>query len=508
MGLGVFDRHVSSRRGRARRLGLAAVAALAVGGFGTLRLEEARAGFSLPAVQAAVRLPGLPSLSTGIVDDGTFRDGTTDTRNVWLSRAQQIGSSSVRIAIDWANVVSSAPRRFFRASNPADRNYDFSLIDASVQAAVAHHQQVLLMVYHAPVWAEGPNRPSPQLVSPGSWYPSPKAFGAFAHAVALRYSGRFRDPRNRHAFLPRVRYFQAWNEPNLAGYLSPQYGRTTRGAYVLLSPVIYRAMLNAFYAAVKIVQPDSHVFAAGTAPFGDGPGQHTGRMSPGVFLQGLFCVTPALRRSACSGGPPHLDGLDHHIYSPPLYHAAIPGDIGIPDLNRIWRIVRAAQRLHTVLPAGQKSLWVTEVGWQSTPPDPVHLAEQAHYLALDLYEFWSQRVSRVFWFLIRDPVVPPGEFTANGGLYFMNGSPKPAAAAYRFPFVAVPAGHRRLTLWGTAPAVGTVVIQQHVGRGWKSILRLRTTSGGIFYSQIRLRGRPQLRATIGGSASPPWIAGF
>ena len=39
--------------------------------------------------------------------------------------------------------------------------------------------------------------------------PDPAAFGAFARALAARFSGSFQG-------LPRIRYFQAWNEPNIS----------------------------------------------------------------------------------------------------------------------------------------------------------------------------------------------------------------------------------------------------------------------------------------------------
>lgn len=70
----------------------------------------------------------------------------------------------------------------------------------------------MFTIYSAPDYAEGADRPA--TATPGSWRPDPAAFGAFAEAVARRYSGA--------NGLPRVRYFEAWNEPNLDVYLAPQ----------------------------------------------------------------------------------------------------------------------------------------------------------------------------------------------------------------------------------------------------------------------------------------------
>ena len=68
-------------------------------------------------------------------------------------------------------------------------------------------------------------------------------FGQFAEAVATRYSGTFATPAL--GTLPRVGYLEAWNEPNLSDYLTPQYTKksTFAGDY-------YRGMVNAFSAGV------------------------------------------------------------------------------------------------------------------------------------------------------------------------------------------------------------------------------------------------------------------
>ena len=93
-------------------------------------------------------------------------------------------------------------------------------------------------------------------------------------AAARRYSGTFPDPHRPGAALPRVRYWQPWNEPNLPTFISPQWtGRRLRARPA--SPAWYRRMLNGAYARVKAVHADNHVVAAGTAPYGDPAGVAT-----------------------------------------------------------------------------------------------------------------------------------------------------------------------------------------------------------------------------------------
>ena len=64
----------------------------------------------------------------------------------------------------------------------------------------------MFTVYRAPSFAEGPDPPGD--APAGSWRVDPQAFGDFGRALASRYSGAFQG-------LPQVRFFEAWNEPNL-----------------------------------------------------------------------------------------------------------------------------------------------------------------------------------------------------------------------------------------------------------------------------------------------------
>jgi hypothetical protein len=471
-----------------------------------LTVALAGLGVARPARSEAVPMPGPAVFTTGLVDDPAFVASSQSVRSEWLARARQVGSTTVRIGVVWADVAPRNRRRGFDASNPGDPNYTWSSIDAAVRTATADGQTVLLVVNHAPIWAQAPHRPS--YVAPGSWDPSANAFAAFAHAIALRYSGTYPDPLQRLVDLPQVDYFQAWNEPNLPVYLMPQWVRGPHRSIVAESPILYRAMLNAFYAAVKAVRPQAVVLAAGTAPYGDPPG--VDRMYPLVFLRDMFCLTSTLRPLPCSD-PPHLDVLDHHPYNlglAPTVPASVPNDLAVPDLGKIWRVLHVAQRAHHVLPAGPKSLWVTEIDWSTSRPVPLTQAVQAAYLSEGFYELWRQDVTHVYWFQLRDPPGAKDSF-AGGGLYSVNGTPKLAATAFRFPFVALPAPHKNTSviLWGKAPAAGRVAIQMRMGSSWRTVRSLPTTRGGIFYAVTRLSSRLQLRATIGAFTSLAWVNG-
>src|SRR5947207_6174517 len=136
-------------------------------------------------------------------------------------------------------------------------------------------QPIIDLTDPAPSWAEGSASGS---WPPGSVRPDPAEFGRFAHAAAVRYSGSFNG-------LPRVRYYQDWNEPNVYRYLSPQY---ENGA--LASAQHYRSMLQEFAAAVHGVHGDNVVIAGSLSPFTqDSPTAPAS--APMRFMRELLCMS-------------------------------------------------------------------------------------------------------------------------------------------------------------------------------------------------------------------------
>jgi hypothetical protein len=214
------------------------------------------------------------------------------------------------------------------------------------------------------------------------------AFGRFAQALARRYSGAYPDPLRPGAVLPRVRYWQAWNEPNLSIYLAPQWVRHGHG-FAPASPGIYRSMLGAFYRGVKAGSPQAFVVSAGTAPFENlHPGE--ARMPPVEFVRELLCLHGDRLVPARCLDPAHFDVLDHHPYAVggPFSPALDPGDVSIPDLHKLTVPLRKAEQTGRVLPRARKALWVTEVSYDSSPPDPhgVPIRTHARWVAQTLFE--------------------------------------------------------------------------------------------------------------------------
>jgi hypothetical protein len=443
-------------------------------------------------------------LMTGFNSGPAFTGGTAASRSTWDGRARSEGSGMIRLILFWNQVAPAQRPSGFSATDPSSPGYDWAKVDDAIRSLTSAGQQVLLTVALAPRWAEGPARPAG--APPGTWRPDPSAYAQFAKAAAVRYSGHFPDPLKPGASLPRIRDWQAWNEPNVPNDLNPQWVRSGNH-WVAESPIIYRGLLNAFYGAVKSVSTSNFVVAGGTAPYGDPSGG--ARVRPVRFDRALFCLRRARLAPVSCPDPPQLDALSHHPYgvSTPLWHAPAQDDAAPADMYRIDNVLKAAERSHHVLPSGSKQLWVTETSWDSKPPDPngVPINLQARFVEQTMFVLWSQGVDTVLWFQIEDsPPVPNYASTVQGGMYYLDGKPKPSAVAFRFPFVTKRLTSNRLLAWGRAPKGGKLTIEQLVAGRWKAIRTLRLKGHQVFEAPLSIRGRASLRAQMQGETSLSW----
>jgi hypothetical protein len=444
-------------------------------------------------------------MDEGVIDSPNPGDTATG-----LARARQAGASVWELGISWAGVSPTRPATLADARNPAWSGYRWSSTDAALRAIAATGMQTLAVINGAPAWAEGPNRPSTSVAPTGTWDPSATWFGAFATALAKRYSGTFADPAAPGSDLPAIRDWEPWNEPNLQVFLAPQW-KHVGGRSEAISPGIYRALLNAFYAGLKAVAPADVVAAGTTAPFGDPPGGS--RMQPATFWRDLLCVTagPHPVSTRC-GAHVHFDAISHHPYpiGPPTYHAIDANDVTVPDLGKITRLIPVAERAGNVLPNGPKPLWITEISWES-PPDPNGLsyADQALYLEGAIDVLYHEGASMFIWFNLRDqPLNPPKYTNLQSGVYSRGATPaqdvaKPSLSAFEFPFTAYRT-NGFANLWGMAPTAVAVAIQEQEGAKWVTVRTLAAANTRIFSGSLLVGPRTSLRAVSGGKASVTW----
>ncbi len=447
-------------------------------------------------------------LTRGISDPTLITSPEAVVREQALARIRAAGASVVRIPVEWRYIVSADPPAGFDASDPASPAYDFTAVDAAVRSTIAAGLTPLLVVLRAPAFAEAPNR-WPYAYA-GSWAPSPTAFGEFATAVARRYDGSFPDPLTPGTALPRVRLLEAWNEPNLARYLEPQWV-VVGGRWRAFSPLLYRQLLNAFYTAVKSVEPTDTVIAAGLAPNGEPTG--VGRMTPVRFLREMLCL-----EGRCPD-PPHFDVLSFHplSFESPDLPAHSSQDVAIADIAKVTDLLGAAERRRTALPRGAKPLWVTELNWESDPPAahgvPTRL--QARWISRALHRLWVAGVGLVDWQFLLDPYPdlslatptggtvtetrPAGLYSPGPGGELTGSRPKPFLRGFAFPFDPLRVDRTRVRVWALLMHAGQPVLLQRRARGgaWRTIAHLHAGPNAVLNALIGLRGAMALRAVSG-----------
>lgn len=448
-----------------------------------------------PAGAAGATRPLATGLG-GVYDPGAFQ------------RVKETGSRFVRLSIDWSSVAPEAPPAAWDPRNPAEPSYDWHWGDRVIPEAVAAGLTPVVLIESAPLWAQR-CQPPPNVQLVPFCDPDPAALEAFAEAAARRYSGAFGN-------LPRVRYWQGMNEPNLSLFFYPQFGPSSA-----VSPALYRRLINAFYAGVKSVYRSNLVVAAGLGPIAV-PKWTIGPMS---FTRQLLCMRSNTRpkKGNCGGGA-RFDIFAIHPYTTggPTHTGGV-NDVQLGDLAKLRGLLDAADRAGRIKGAFKRTpLWVTEFSWDTNPPDPggLPMKLESRWIAEALHGAWRDGASAFFWFGLRDlprPLGAPFSETAESGLYFRGATvaedqPKEILYAFRFPFVAYARrrGAPALDFWGRTPNSkgGRVAIQVRRGGKWRRIAVVRADRVGIFRGRVRSgygRGaKGEVRAVYRGEAAIPF----
>jgi hypothetical protein len=388
------------------------------------------------------------------------------------ARAQAAGTTVVRISVRWNEVAPSARPTGFNARDPDDPAYDWAAADAQIMLAETNHLRPMVTVFAPPKWA---------MVGPRGQRVSAADFADFGTAIATRYDGG-------HG-LPLVSAWEAWNEPNVNEYLTPQFisGHDA-------SPAAYRQLLNAFAAAVHAVRRSDVVVAGALSPFSVIRGA-TVTIGPLRFMRELLCVSAGPHPHATCKSKVQFDAWSHHPYTSggPTHQALNPDDVSLGDLPEMRAVLDAAYRAGHIVSTHRPQFWVTEFSWDSKPPDPlgVPLALHARWTAEALYRMWQNGVSVVIWLQLYDDDFTPSN-PEQAGLYFRRGGnnatakPKPALRAFTFPFVAY-LGQGRATVWARTPGGKrqTVIVEQRKGAKWHRVAALRSDAFGIVQGQVR-----------------------
>jgi hypothetical protein len=508
--------------------------------------------------------------------------GTAST----LETLAALGVKSVRVSVFWRliapNPLSKTRPANFSAADPAAypagswARYDQVVEDAQALGIAVN----LDITSPAPLWATGtPDRAD---IAP-TYKPSTAEFGQFVHAVGARYSGTYAIPGPTPppapapapapvqqpnllqlllginpngsgsgpapspapaplppaTVLPRVASWSIWNEPNQAGWLTPQWAPDSKGRLAETAPALYRGLVDAGYAQLLQTGHATDTILVGeTAPKGVNVQGETRAIKPLRFIRDLYCLDTrnhplrgtAAARLGCpttaklSAGFPaahpalfKATGWAHHPYEltfGPSVRLADPDYITIAELGRLGAVLDAAQRAYHK--TRQLPYYLTEFGYMTNPPSAagVTLTQQAAYLnQAEFIAYSNSRVRDLSQFLLVDsPLIPcvhcsnPGSYGSSfeTGLEFGGGKAKPSLAAYRMPiFLPQPTirhgntlrvwGMVRPALYGNAQTVSIDFRPGHSG-AFKRIAVARTKAHPAYLdTRIRLARSGVLR---------------
>jgi hypothetical protein len=327
------------------------------------------AGLAVPAAQAQRHL------LVGIQDDAmTLRGDPTFT----FRTLKQLRAQITRINLNWTDV---ADRRPAHPQDPSDPAYDWHLYDRAVRYAAQNGVRVLFSILFVPSWANGGK---PRNVPPTNF----NDLRNFAYAAATRYSGHYivNTDGFDEVYMPEVKYWLAWNEPNNPNWLQ----QTSGGRFV--SPQSYAKICTAIWEGVHFTNfANEKVGCGATGPRGNNIAR-TSRpsLAPLDFMR--------LTRKA---GLKNLDAYAHHPYygKPSETPASRPGGTAV-TLGNINTLISLVNQLW-----GKKRIWITEYGWQ-TPPDRifgVSYARQAAYVSQSYaIARANPRIDLMVWFMLRD----------------------------------------------------------------------------------------------------------
>lgn len=504
---------------------------------------------SVAAVAAGLTLLPLPARALAQTNQvGMFQD---DARMLTvpgptLQTLRELGVGVVRVTLAWNTVAPAKRPSGFNPVLPASYPpANWSIYDQIVRDAHADGITVdFSLTGLAPLWAAGGGQPAPG--NYGEWKPSASAFGQFVEAVSTRYSGSY-DPisdtiaHDNSDDLPRVSFWELWNEPNFGMDLAPQ---AIKGSTVPASAPAYRSLLDAGWRGLGLTGHGRDTIVIGNldargSARKPNPGQpqglpgNFGATKPLQFVRTLYCVSSTYKElrgaAAAAVGCPttaagsrrfkaahpalfRASGFADHPY--PVNLPPTEASSNDPDFAEFSELPRLASTLdHLVRIYGSPTrfpIYNNEYGYITNPPNHssshfVSPATAATYINWAEYLSWrNSRIASTMQYLLYDPnptknVPEFGGFAS--GLIFYGGARKPAYNAYRLPLflpVTSTRSGRSLEVWGdvrpahfasldTGGTPQQVQIQfQRGSRGPFTTLRTVTVTGPRGYFDLRL----------------------
>ena len=317
---------------------------------------------------------------------------------------ERLGVTIYQRAVSWASI---APTRPADPRDPADPAYRWPAeLDGVIAEARAHGMQMLLMLIHAPPWANGGRSPE--------WAPKrSRDFADFARAATRRYPG--------------VRRWMIWGEPSRAKNFKPlarqPLGKPiTRGQ--ARAPRRYARLLDAAYGQLKAQRSSNIVIGGNTYT--------TGWIRPADWVRNL---------KLANGRPARMDLYGHNPFSfrDPNLRNRESSSVDLSDLDWFAKLVQRhlGRSRHE-----RVKLFLSEFTMPTAPDREFNLfvspRVQARWITKAFRIAHAVGVETLGWIHLRDEPPDGDKRVVNGGLLTHDGDPKPGFYAFMRGGLTIP----------------------------------------------------------------------
>jgi len=259
-----------------------------------------------------------------------------------------------------------------------------------------------------------------------------------------------------------------------------------------VSPSTYvRRVLNPMVAALHATNRHNKVAGGVTSPRRTASG-----MSPLAFMQGMKAAHARLDAYAQN---PYPGSRAETPFRDPCSWCTT---FNMPRLS----LVRSEVTRYF---GSRTPVWLTEYGYQTSPPDHVlgvPPARQATYLGEAAAKVYRQAgVTMLIHFMVRDDTLLGGW---QSGFFTQGGTAKPSYRAFQLPLAQVSRTRSRTVLWGQVrPGKGRrpYTLQRWNGHGWARVGgTMRTSPNGTLQRVVSARAGQKFRivSPVVGEASP------
>ncbi len=477
-----------------------------------VRLSIAAAlALSAAAVSALLLLATAPPAAASSTQLAMFEDSLSNPgRELQILRS--LGVGIIRLDIGWNTVAPDPQSRTepagFDATNPAAypagnwAKYDTIISDANADGIRVD----VLVDGVAPLWAAGTDAPAG---AGPSWKPSATGYGQFVKAVGTRYSGSYTPP-GASSPLPRMNFWELWNEGNWAPALSPQVPSANSGTY--LAAGIDRSLIaNAWTALQQTGHGSDTIIYGSLSPDQSAtvvPYSGTSASPPISFVRTLYCLNSSyqvLQGAAASAvGCPgskgafvaqnpalfRAGGIGVHPYgygNPPT-KAQFPNSNSV-EFSEIPQLQRALSRTLRTYGSGRSlAVYNTEYGYEPRPPQTSRLfvtpTTAASYINWAEYLSYKNRgVATYDQYKLYD-----GNDWFTTGLINRSNRLLPGFYAYRMPIWLPSTSTRRgrsLEVWGCVRPAHNASVD--TGRAQYAEIQFARGSSGKFKNLKRVR---------------------